>query len=568
MNEYLTLEELQETLRKLKAENRMIMDELVETKHQLSESNDIIDAIRTGKVDAIVLEGENGHQVFTLKNADKTYRIFIEKMTEGAVTLNSSGIILYSNSSFARLVQMPLEKIIGTLFLKYINYSEVEKYETTLSAAWESDRKAEFNLIDSEQRIIPCNVSLTALKLEEGLCISVILTDLTVHKESQRLVEQQNEQLARAREQTENLNASLEDKVRQRTRELTESREHFKFLADNIPVMAWTSLANGHVTYFNKRWFQYTGCPLEESEGWAWEKVVHPDDLPACLIAWTKSINTGKPYSIEYRFKNGLTGEYRWHLGKALPYLNEDGSIQLWFGTCTDIEDQKRIIEKKDEFIGIASHELKTPLTTLKGYLQLIESFKKEELHPTVKMFTSKASDSLGRLQDLVDDLLDVSKIQAGKFHFEVSQLSIRHLLENCAENARLINPNHKIHMELEGDWTVDGNMRQLEQVLMNLVNNAVKYSPGKKEIFIKAVLNKEGMVKISVRDLGLGLSEDQVALIFERFYRVEDKKHFTSGLGMGLFISSNIVEKHQGYMGVDSTLGKGSTFWFTLPVK
>ena len=543
---------------------RLAEEKLAEVSYQLEESRDVIDALRTGKVDAILVEGENGHQVFTLKNADQTYRIFIEKMTEGAVTLNAEGLILYSNSSFSALVGVPLEKIIGTSLKDYVALSGVEVYEKLLESAWQTDTNGELSLVNRAGLTIPFRLSFAMLHLDEGLCMSIILTDLTLLYRNQQLLKEQNHELALAKDLIERANNELEETVRQRTRELLVSREHFKFLGDHLPVIVWTALADGHIEYYNKKFYRYTGLAAHGKNG-SLQYIVHPDDEAGYASAWQESLIGGIPFEYEFRLQ-AADGHYTWFLGQAVPYSNDDKVIQAWFGTCTDIDDQKRALEKKDEFITIASHELKTPLTGLKGYLQLIGTYHQEALSPTTKKFVGKATESLNKLQILVDDLLNVSKIQAGKLEFNVEEVKTSDLVGLCVDNARLIYPEWEIIAEYEEDCHVIGNIHQLEQVLMNLINNAVKYSPKSKSIVIKACRLGDH-AQISVRDSGIGLSEDQKKLIFERFYRVENNKNFTSGLGMGLYISSNIIQRHKGQMGVESTLNEGSTFWFTVPV-
>jgi two-component system phosphate regulon sensor histidine kinase PhoR len=198
---------------------------------------------------------------------------------------------------------------------------------------------------------------------------------------------------------------------------------------------------------------------------------------------------------------------------------------------ATDIYNQRKVIEQKDEFIGIASHELKTPLTSLKAYMQLISAYNKNEVPEQVKTFISKAQQSVSKLQTLVNDLLDVSKIQAGKLHFNTGRLQVNKLIVSCIENSSYMFPDYHIGFEPREDIEVNGNAERLEQVLMNMISNAVKYSPKSTEVLISAE-KQDGMVKISVRDFGIGLSMEQQERIFERFYRVDDKNLMVSGLG------------------------------------
>jgi len=161
---------------------------------QLEEASETIDAIRTGQVDALVVEGEKGHELYTLKTADQTYRVFIEKMTEGAVTLNPDGIILYSNSRFAAMVNMPLSKVIGLSFKTFIAPGNADEFHALFERGWKEDCKGEIVLVSNEISIV-FQLSLTTLQLDEGFSLSIILTDLTVQKETQKQLKLNNEQL-------------------------------------------------------------------------------------------------------------------------------------------------------------------------------------------------------------------------------------------------------------------------------------------------------------------------------------------------------------------------------------
>ncbi|WP_259070474.1 ATP-binding protein [Mucilaginibacter sp. X4EP1] len=543
-----------------------LLSEKKELTLQLEEANDTIEAIRTGQVDALIVNNGESHQLYTLKTADQTYRVFIQKMNEGAVTINREGLILYSNSRFANMVKMPLEKTIGLVFNGFIAPSSRQAFESLIDDAWEEDCKDEIELMDADSQLIPCLLSCNTLELDEGVALSLILTDLSILKETENQLRIKNLQLAAAHMATEKLNNELEDIVKDRTNELFLSREHFKYLANNIPQMTWTNLPNGEINYFNQQWYTYTGLGLEETREFGWRGILHPDDVTPTYEKYTTGLQQGEVFEIENRYKRIADDSYRWHLNRAVPLRNEDGEIVYWVGTATDIEDQKKEMEKRDEFIGIASHELKTPLTSLKGYLQLITSYKKENIPPAVTQYINKANNALSKLQLLINDLLDVSKIKAGKMEYEFINVNLTQLIESCVENAQHIYPENTFMNEDGNQYLIKGNAERLEQVLMNLINNAVKYSQENKTVIIKTSLHDD-RVRVSVIDFGIGLSEDQKEKIFERFYRVEDKRFMTGGLGMGLYISAGIIQNHKGKIGVDSELGKGASFYFELPL-
>src|SRR5665213_1628620 len=542
-----------------------LLSENLELKLQLEEATDTLDAIRTGQVDALIVNTGDTHQLYTLKTADQTYRVFIEKMNEGAITINRAGIILYSNSRFASMVGLPLERVIGESFKNFVPDSLRAKVVVLMNSAWENDRKEEIVLLNSEHREISCLLSCNSLEMDEGTALSLILTDLTLLKETENKIKINNEQLAAAQLATEKLNNELEDTVKKRTNELFLSREHFKYLANNIPQITWTNLPNGEINYYNQQWHDYTGLSLEDSRD-GWNKIVHPEDLQNTTERFNASLKSGEVFQVENRLKNHADGTYRWHLNRAVPLRNENGEIVFWVGTATDIEDQKREMEKKDEFIGIASHELRTPLTSLKGYLQLLTNYKKDDLPQIVKQYVAKANIAINKLQSLVNDLLDVSKIQAGRLDYKLTKINLSDVIKTCIADARHIYPGNTFLNEDGDDVLVHGNAERLEQVIMNLISNAVKYSQEDKTISVRTFV-RDNNVRVSVIDKGIGLSDEQKQRIFERFYRVEDKKYMASGLGMGLYISAEIIRAHNGKIGVDGELGMGATFYFDLPV-
>lgn len=546
-------------------ETQQLAAELAELKMQLEEANDTIEAIRTGMVDAFVVYGDQGHQLYTLKTADQTYRMLVEKMGEGAITLNKDGVILYSNSKFAEMLDIPLDKVIGRHVNEFVaDLKDDNEFAQILKAA-EKEYKRELFLIGARPSALPVLMALTTLNLEDGTAFSVLFTDLSIQKDAEKQLKQNNDALEEARIEALKLNDELENTVAERTRDLLVSKEHFKSLANNIPQITWTNLHNGEFSFFNERWYAYTGLSAAESFDTNWNNVIHPDDLQRTTQAFQKSMETGEVFEMENRFRR-YDGVYRWHLNRCIPLKNELSELLFWVGTATDIDDQRKAIEKKDEFIGIASHELKTPLTTLKGYLQLIANYSKEPVPAPVKSFVAKAEGSIGKLQSLVNDLLDVSKIQAGKLHFSQTSICIDELITTCTEHSKLMFPDYNIIWNPGSSFFVRGNGERIEQVFMNLINNAVKYSPINKDIIV-TVEKESDFVKITIKDFGIGLSEEQQERIFERFYRVDDKNFSASGLGMGLFICLEIVKSHGGKMGVQSEIGKGAAFSVMLPI-
>jgi len=303
-----------------------LLAELEELRMQLLEANETINAIRNGQIDALVVKNGDGHQLYTLKSADQTYRVFIEKMKEGAVTLNKNGLILYSNSQFASMVNLPLRKVIGLSFTDFVPSDSKKFFQFLFEQGWQSDSKGEIKLKNKEGKLTPFLLSFTSLNLDEGQALSLILTDLSMQKESEQQLKQKNRQLEEAKREVTEINERLEDLVAARTNELLVSREYFKFLADNIPVMVWTADKNGKLDYVNRRWIEYTGFNAEDSR-LRQQVLMHPDDAERSSAAWKEALEKQKIFEQEFRFKRASDGTYRWHYAEAIPFRNEQGKV-------------------------------------------------------------------------------------------------------------------------------------------------------------------------------------------------------------------------------------------------
>jgi signal transduction histidine kinase len=229
----------------------------------------------------------------------------------------------------------------------------------------------------------------------------------------------------------------------------------------------------------------------------------------------------------------------------------------------TDIQDQKESEKKKDEFISIASHELKTPLTTIKAFFQLAAKEMPADSRPF--QLIGKASRQLSRMERLIGDLLDVSKINAGKMYYNLEEFDFREILKEATDSVQEIYPDHNLIVEKTVPVRLLADRHRVEQVIVNLLTNAVKYSPGKDQVVIRSEL-EGSMLLVSIQDFGIGIEEKHLSELFGRFYRVNTDHRF-QGLGLGLFISAEIIKRHGGDISVKSELGKGSIFAFRIPV-
>lgn len=279
-------------------------------------------------------------------------------------------------------------------------------------------------------------------------------------------------------------------------------------------------------------------------------------------------------FNIEYRLVDLGDGKEHWIKSKGKAYFNKEKIAVRFIGTVSDISAEKRVeretaelIRRKDEFIAIASHELKTPITSIKGIIQILDRSVSKGNLDRAKELTSRAERQVDKFTSLVDQLLEGTNLQAGELKLHKTYFSLLDLVQTCSQNP--VYNREDLHFKISGsaDIIVHADRNRIEQVLMNLITNAAKYSPESDLVQIK-VSETDGIAKVQVTDFGIGLDKHKLSLIFDRFYRVDEQNVNFPGLGLGLFIAAEIIKRHKGEIGVDSAPEKGSTFWFTLPAR
>ena len=463
-------------------------------------------------------------------------------------------------------------------------------------------------------------------------------------------------------------------------------------LAETLPQLVWITRKHGALVSWNRRFAEYLQATPEQLRDFGWRQFLHPEEHEQVLAVWQCSLETGEPYEMAYRLRNGRTGAYRWFLTRAMPVRGGAGQIVEWLGTCTDIDEQKQVEEalrqsqeranllmnssimgiffaegnqiveandtflrmtgytqedlqqrgvnwsnitrpraislsqqmyqelviqqyttpfeaellckdgsylpvllggiafhdqvcqgigfalensarkelerRKDDFLSMASHELKTPLTALKLQTQLIKKhLVRQGLHEIAATFV-RVEEPFSRLERLVRELLDVSKIQAGRLEYLQEPVDLNLILREVTDLLQQMDSTHTIVIHGTAPSSFIGDKGRLEQVFINLFSNAIKYAPAAPLIEVEVESSTE-TVAISVRDHGIGIPREAREKIFERFYRAFDlSQRAIPGLGMGLYIVAEIVKQHGGSITVESEVGNGSTFHLTLPLK
>ena len=293
-------------------------------------------------------------------------------------------------------------------------------------------------------------------------------------------------------------------------------------------------------------------------------KALHPDDFELRNNAHKIALTSGKLfYEARIIWPDGTL---RWIRAQGKVYYGSINKPLRILGTLLDITEFKHLQQQKDDFISVASHELKTPMTSIKASMQLLDRLiKVDPSSDKIPQFINRGNSSLNKMQQLVDSLLNVSKITAGQLTLYKTRFLAAQMINECCDHVRLTGTHE---LELTGDTELElyADRQRIDQVVVNFVNNAVKYAPDSNRIVIN--ISKQGdMAQVSVQDFGKGIPAEYIPHLFERYYRVDTSGIQYSGLGLGLYISSEIIERHGGEMGVESEIGKGSTFWFTIPL-
>jgi PAS domain S-box-containing protein len=371
------------------------------------------------------------------------------------------------------------------------------------------------------------------------------------------------------------ISACIEIDDQKRFREkILDSELLFKTISNVSPVGLWMTDENAQNTFVNDTWIEWTGIPLQQQLGVGWLDRVLEEDRIEAQSRFLTALNNREKYITEFRILR-KDGELRWCLTEGTPYYDISGKFAGYAGSVTDITDIRKLEQRKDDFIKMASHELKTPITSIKGYVQLLMSIyeeasdeKLQEKKPVVKSSLGTISKQVSKLARLVTELLDLSRIESGKLEMHKSLFDLSTLVEETVQDVRHITTSHSLTVRSDFEGSIYGDRDRIGQVLLNLLTNAIKYSPDGHDIDIYLRKDGNNNAMVSVADHGIGIDKRDHSRIFERFYRVEGKSEQTyPGFGIGLFIASEIIQRHEGELSVKSEKGKGSVFTFTLPL-
>jgi PAS domain S-box-containing protein len=364
---------------------------------------------------------------------------------------------------------------------------------------------------------------------------------------------------------------------------LRESEEWFRLIADSIPHMVWSARGDGGTDYYNSRFLDYLGVTREGMGEWTWVGTLHPDDAAPAQEAWRQAYENDREYEIEYRIRRAADGRYLWHLGRAVPLRDSEGRILRWFGTCTDIDEQKRTERElhearraaeeasraKDQFLAVLSHELRTPLTPVLTVAQMLET--DAGLGPKQREWVEMIRRNVELETRLIDDLLDHTRISRGKVELHLAPTDLHgkilQTLAICESDARGKRIEMVTDLRATRCWLLADPAR-LQQVLWNLVKNGVKFTPEGGTVTVRTADAEDGGVVAEVRDSGMGIDPERLPWVFDAFEQGgREVTRMFGGLGLGLAISKGLVELHGGTLTAASDgRDRGAVFTVRLP--
>jgi len=351
------------------------------------------------------------------------------------------------------------------------------------------------------------------------------------------------------------------------TDNLAATSTYFKLLAESIPHLVWTAEAGGFTDYFNQRWYNYTGGLPENSIGWEWQRYIHQDDLARCNYRWKSAIDSGEGYETEYRILR-YDGVYRWHIGRASPVHDQEGTIVKWFGTCTDVHDQRTLLEEREAFAAAITHDLKSPLVGANLILEVLASQKIGPLTDKQENLISQILGSNKKILALLQSLLDFYRDESKLKSLSLEIVDIHALVTDCINDMQMQAELRNIKFNLRSKLKVKAisiDALAIKRVVQNLFDNAIKFTPDGGAIGV-CLRSNDADFELVIEDRGPGIEPEVLCQLFQPFTQSESGRRYSLGSGLGLYLCRQIVEAHHGQIKCESVLGNGAKFIVRLP--
>ncbi len=406
--------------------------------------------------------------------------------------------------------------------------------------------------------------------------VAVEVTDQVVARQSVEVLNDDlaaiNEEMAASNEELAATNeelASTQTSLQQAMDKLMESELSLRMATESADIGTWMIAGSTSEFRSSSRCKEIFGYPADAADSeMTYADVfqrIHEAYRAAVGQAADLSMKDGALFQTEYPITRLDDQKTRWVRSIGRANLDHDGRLVTFSGVIIDITEQKQDEQRKNDFIGMVSHELKTPLTSLYGYIQMLQLKSKQASDVFAPAALEKAINQVKKMTAMVNGFLNLSRLESGKIIVNKTPFQLDDLVKEMIEDAAVTQSSHQITFAPGEPVKVNADQDKISIVISNLLSNAIKYSPrsGKVEVVCEV---KGNLVQVAVKDYGIGIRPQDIDKLFERYYRVEN--HNISGFGIGLYLSSEIIKRHDGQIWVESEEGKGSTFYFELPVE
>ena len=522
-----------------------------------------------------------------VSSAERRHALWLEvilsSIGDGLLVTDELGVVTYINGAAEKILRISGDKARGQSvdeLLRLVDETTGEALPSALYAALDlpSDPSPERTvLITPIGERIPVFVSSSIMREDSGSSIGAVFVihDITSIREIE----------ARG----------------------ADSEQRFTALADVAPALIWMATIDGDWDYFNAAWPEFTGLSAEELRGYGWMKRIHAEDLARCRSLYEASINERKAFVMEHRILDS-NNKYHWVVNRGTPRFTKDGRFVGFIGSCVDVTEHKeaeeafrsgeerfrrlnaelehfsgelaranvelelqnratqRANDQKTRFLATMSHELRTPMNAVIGFVDLLSEESSGPLSDRQKRFLGHVRTAGKHLLRIVENILDYSRIEAGRLQLELHEFEARPVVQEVLAGISQLDRDKPVHLQVDvaPGFVVRADRQRFQQILYNLASNALKFTPRGGQVTISA-RRDASFAYISVRDTGVGIPADQLEPVFEEFHQARSTER-NQGAGLGLAITQRLVQAHGGSISVESEVGEGSCFTFSLP--
>lgn len=486
-------------------------------------------------------------------------------MAEGSDILISligtDGLLEYVNAAWLRLTGWSRENLQELAWEKFMHPDDISQVAATVAKGMQSREAflSELRMLDTVGSFRWLRIKGTPRLGSNGIFAGFVCSGIDVTEEKQRLLE------------IEYINKALRssnEKLQDSNLKLTENEEKLLIAFDAGELGSCSlDLRTGRAD-MSERYRRHYGLPLDGDITWEMVlQAVEAEFLDEVNVVLENAIKFGSPVDSTYAIRHLQTGERRWMRVVGKVYQGATGTNDWVYAVVMDVTAIKNDEQRKNDFIAMVSHELKTPLTSINGYTQLLQAKAKKGEPFDGLVFLDRIQVQLRKMTSMVNGFLNVSRLESAKIKLDKSKFDLSRLaLEMEQEFASLVS-SHSIEFAPGQEIWIEADRDKISHVISNFLSNAVKYSPRGSKITMDCVLNGNGAT-LRVSDEGIGVENSDIVKVFDRYYRVESESTSKiSGFGIGLYLCAEIIERHNGKIGVESEIGSGSTFYFSLPV-